>query len=177
MPSKPGRTGIRKDDLVAYLDGELDATSAQRVERILAKDGRARREVEMYARTWELLDELDGVRASEQFTQRTLSSLTDDAATRVTGATRGEGNLRLWVFALLTLVTATATATVTFRSASRPGPQRTERLLRDLSVIEDLHLYRHIPDVGFLHELHRSGVMEPTPSGSEDESDTTATAQ
>src|SRR5437868_14946863 len=59
-------------DLVAYLDGELDADASQALETRLARDPVARAELEQLRRTWELLDYLPQPEPSAAFTHRTL---------------------------------------------------------------------------------------------------------
>ena len=59
-------------ELVAYLDGELDAESGRRIEALLASDPEVRRRLQSLERTWDLLDELDAAPVGEPFTQTTL---------------------------------------------------------------------------------------------------------
>ena len=49
------------EQLVAYLDGELDAESSLQVERRLAEDAEFRRELRQLQRAWDMLDELPKV--------------------------------------------------------------------------------------------------------------------
>ena len=60
------------EELVAYLDGELDAENGRRIEALLASDPEVRRRLQSLERTWDLLDELDAAPAGEPFTQTTL---------------------------------------------------------------------------------------------------------
>ena len=60
------------EELVAYLDGELDAESGRRIEALLASDAAVRRRLQSLERTWDLLDELDAAPLGEPFTQTTL---------------------------------------------------------------------------------------------------------
>jgi hypothetical protein len=62
-------------DLVAYLDGELDARSARAVEARLNTDPLARAEATTLQQTWELLDLLPRPAPSTAFTSRTLQSV------------------------------------------------------------------------------------------------------
>src|SRR5262249_19607809 len=63
----------RRDELTAYLDGELDDAAAAAVEQRLRDDPDLRREVETLKRTWELLDFLPQPEPSTDFAARTLS--------------------------------------------------------------------------------------------------------
>ena len=73
MSNDPSNTGSALDEqLVAYLDGELDAESGRRIEALLASDAEVRRRLQSLERTWDLLDELDAAPVGEPFTQTTL---------------------------------------------------------------------------------------------------------
>ena len=68
-------TSEQRADLVAYLDGELDESPTQEIDRILARSAVARHEVEALSRAWEMLDILPRPKASSTFTERTMSTL------------------------------------------------------------------------------------------------------
>src|SRR3972149_5979350 len=61
-----------EEQLVAYLDGELDAQSSRQIEELLASDPEVRLKLQRLERTWELLDELETTPAGEKFTRTTL---------------------------------------------------------------------------------------------------------
>src|SRR5580704_12809187 len=74
--SKPSSlTAQDRDNLVAYLDGELDERTARALQAKLARDPQARAEVEALKRSWNMLDYLPRGEASSQFTSRTLDRL------------------------------------------------------------------------------------------------------
>jgi hypothetical protein len=62
-------------ELVAYLDGELDAAAARRVEARLASDAKARARAASLKKTFDLLDYLPKPEPSPTFTSRTLDKL------------------------------------------------------------------------------------------------------
>jgi anti-sigma factor RsiW len=61
-------TQQQRDDLTAYLDGELDDAATHEIEQVLAQSPVARNEVEMLTRTWEMLSLLPRAQAGEDFT-------------------------------------------------------------------------------------------------------------
>ena len=69
-----------QEQLVAYLDGELDADASRRVEEWLANDPRVRAALQRLDRTWELLDELETPLVRDGFTQTTLEMVAVAAA-------------------------------------------------------------------------------------------------
>jgi anti-sigma factor RsiW len=73
-------------DLVAYLDGELDEADAQAVEVRVNTDAGARRDLETFQRTWDLLDYLPRAEPSPTFTSRTLERIEG-----LPGVARGSG--------------------------------------------------------------------------------------
>src|SRR5438132_13136828 len=64
-----------RDDLVAYLDGELDEDSARQLEAKLTLDPEARADADALQQTWGLLDYLPRPEPSPSFTHRTLERL------------------------------------------------------------------------------------------------------
>ena len=72
--------GQLREELVAYLDGELDAEQSRRIEERAAVEPGARRMLEELDRTWHMLDELDSPATSEDFTCTTLEMVALAAA-------------------------------------------------------------------------------------------------
>ena len=70
--NQSGGTAPREEELVAYLDGEMDAASRERLESQLATDAKLRGRLQALERTWEMLDELDAAPVGEPFTHSTL---------------------------------------------------------------------------------------------------------
>src|SRR5262249_54858916 len=89
-----------RDDLVAYLDGELTGEPARALERKLSLNPDARAEAEALRRTWELLDFLPRPEPSADFTHRTLSRV---APVRTDRIRVGAGARPGWVRAALAL--------------------------------------------------------------------------
>ena len=79
MPEQPENLDEPLDEklteLVSYLDGELNDTQMDAVEHVLITDAAARSHADILSRTWALLDSLEEVSASGQFTQETLATI------------------------------------------------------------------------------------------------------
>ena len=65
----------KSENIVAYLDGELNDDQAAEVDRMLTDDGAARQQVEQYSRTWDMLDLLPSSQASDGLAERTLTAI------------------------------------------------------------------------------------------------------
>lgn len=150
----------QREDLVAYLDGELPDEQVQQIDHIISRSEVARHEVEALARTWELLDVLPVVRASEDFTNKTMTNLKVMEqpyllseqwwyvyATRI-GAASG------WVLAML------VSGWIGFQLARSWIPNPNDALLEDLPVIQNLDQYRDAGDMEFLKQLKQSGLFD-----------------
>ncbi len=158
-----------REELTAYLDGELDEKAAADLEDRLHRDPRLRRELDEYKRTWELLDFLPQPDPSPDFTTRTLDRLAVLLPPQTTTAIgpplgplpspniRGNEGSR-WVFSAVALAVALAGYFVTgfaFRPVA-PTPslaERDERIAADLRLLDRLHLYRFGEDLEFLRAL------------------------
>ncbi len=147
-------TAEQRENLTAYLDGELDEAATQDIEQVLAASEVARHEVDMLSRTWDLLNVLPTHKASEEFTQKTMSNLraAEHAGPSAAGeivyrhARRG-AVLALWAGVLGLCGYAS------FLAANHWIPNESEQLLDDYDVISNFDKYSEVGDIEFLKEL------------------------
>ncbi|HUT90100.1 MAG TPA: hypothetical protein VMY37_11425 [Thermoguttaceae bacterium] len=154
-PDPTANQGSLEEQLVAYLDGELDDRSNRRIEELLATDSEARDTLERLEGTWDLLDNLDRAHVDEVFTKSTLEMVavaaSEDVEQEKSEAPRRRRRWSLAVSAgMLGACAAGFLAVWLFRA--KPNDQ----LLEDLPVLERLDQYRQIDDVEFLELLLRS---------------------
>jgi len=156
-----------EEQLVAYLDGELDDADARRIEELLASDAEVRQTLEKLEATWGLLDHLDQAHVDEVFTQSTLEMVAVAAAEDVQKQQAEAPRLRRrrWWIAGGGMVAAGAAG---FLAVLLFWPNPNQQLLRDLPVLERLDQYRQIDDGDFLQRLldHREELFAEEP-GSE----------
>jgi len=157
-----------EEQLVAYLDGELDAESGRRIEEQLAADPRARRMLQGLERTWELLDDLDAPPVGEKFTQSTLEmvavAVRSDVQQSLAAAPRRRRRRRLFAAGGVLAAAASGFLAVAI-FASDPNKE----LIQDLPVLENLDEYRQVESLEFLQKLRAEGLFskengEPSPS-------------
>lgn len=148
-----------REDLVAFLDGELDEELSRRVEVGIHTSPEVRGEAESLRRTWELLDFLPRAEPSATFTQRTLDRIkpiSGDAgpARRGTWWKRGACSLA-WAASLL-LSTLAGYAGYQYFHPQQPGDRE---LIHDLRIIENLRLYELVEDLDYLKELDQPDLF------------------
>ena len=117
----------------------------------------------MLTRTWEMLDVLPTIRASEDFTQKTITSLRVEEVHEPLAGRPWFEKTRRAVVAVGWLAGIALAAVFGFLMTNRWVPNQADLLLRDLPVVENLDLYREIGDVEFLRELGRSRILEDRP--------------
>jgi anti-sigma factor RsiW len=144
----------QRDNLAAYLDGELEAAATQEIEQILAVSEVARHEVDMLSRTWDMLNSLPTHKASEQFTQKTISSMRAAersgpglASRAVTQNARRGGVLALWAGILAVC------GYVGFSATHHWVPNESEQLLDDYEIISQLDKLQEVGGIEFLKVL------------------------
>lgn len=158
-------TSEDRENLVAYLDGELDESVTQRLDQILATSEVARHDVESLARTWEILDILAKPGASADFTQKTVATAKlEEQPSRLSDQpwfayVRRAAVAGVWIGCLL--MAAVTGYAITNLGVRNPH----EELLRELPLIENLDTYMEAEDVSFVKELKRSMLFE---EGSDD---------
>jgi len=141
-----------EEQLVAYLDGELDDQSTRRIEQLLASDPSVRETLDKFEGTWELLDNLGRAHVDEVFTQSTLEMVAVAAADDVQKqqAEVPRRRRRRWLIGSAGVLLAGVAG---FLAVVLFWPDPNEQLLRDLPVLERLDEYRQIDDVEFLELL------------------------
>lgn len=161
------------EELVAYLDGELEAAAADEVERAIAADAHLQHEVDSMVRAFDMLETLVAPQASQEFTQRTLHTVHslespdatvqreagDDAATRLVPAVTSGGIsttlLATWAVGLVFC------SAIGFLCTNRWfAPQRRD-IAHDLPVIEQLNLFQDAHSVEFVEALLERQFQEP----------------
>jgi hypothetical protein len=153
MNENPSQAGTPPDEeLVAYLDGELDAEHARRIEELLGSNAEVRRRVQDMERTWDLLDGLDAAPADGNFTHTTLELVAVAARHEVDQTMAEAPRVRRRHFWLA--VTALLTAVVVgFLAMAVLWPDPNRQLLEDLPVLESLDSYRQVDEIEYLHML------------------------
>lgn len=163
----------QNEQLVAYLDGELNDAAAAEVEVHLAGDVELRREVERLSRTWELLDMLPSVRASSEFSSKTLTAIRsiplprpDEAegiSADVVAPRLWWGRLKHWSVRMAALSVLLVLAALAFKASARKGTEAVDELLTELPLIERLEQYREVDSVEFLKQLQESELFDGQP--------------
>ena len=146
------------EELVAYLDGELDASAAARIERRLADDAAYRARLAQLQRAWDMLDTLQRSEANDDFARSTVEMIAvkavDDAKTGQMRVVRRR-SLAWASIALAVLIAATSGYFLLQWRLDRPNRE----LVRDLPVIERIDEYHDADSVEFLQQLHQEGLF------------------
>ncbi|MBN2024558.1 MAG: hypothetical protein JW809_17395 [Pirellulales bacterium] len=159
LPEPPDPASL-DEQLVAYLDGELDEQSQRQFEAYLASDPALRARLEQMGKAWNMLDLLDRPEVDETFTETTLELVAvaaeEDASRRLAALPRG----RRWRWATMS-AGALLAAAVGFAAVAllRPDPDR--RLLENLPVLEEFDEFRRIENVEFVRELRAARFFSP----------------
>ena len=147
-----------EEQLVAYLDGELDDESSRSLEQRLATDSTLRLQLGRLERTWDLLDQLGRAEVGETFTRTTIEmvALAAEQEQRQEEAERPIRRRRRLLGAAAGILASSAAGFVLVW-ALWPNPNR--QLLEDLPVLESLDEYQQIDGIEFLELLHEKGVF------------------
>lgn len=160
MEKIPRLSPEQRENLVAYLDGELPETASKEIDQVLLKSPAVQHDVDMLSRTWDLLDQLPRLTGTGHLTQRTLTAVRQDEAPKPLVPAwwkdrlpreqlRRGGIVVAWVAALA------LSAVAGFLVTNRMIPGTSDELLVNLPVIEKLDSYANVESVEFLRELEK----------------------
>jgi|SRR5436190_3766849 len=156
-PSLAETTSI-DEEIVAYLDGELDSESEARVVRRLSEDAAYRSRLGQLQQAWDLLDNLRGAEADDEFTASTVAMVAvhaeQESKSQQVRIVR-QRNLAWLALTLVVLLSMASGYAVLYRRMTRSD----RNLVRDLPVIEHVDEYRNIDDVSFLKALERENLF------------------
>lgn len=160
QPPADASSNSLEEDLVAYLDGELDDEASRRIEQLLSRDAQVRMKLQHLERTWHLLDHLDRAEPEEAFTRTTLEMVAVAAEEDLveTRAALPRRRRRRWLVGGASLLVAAAAGFLLVATV-RPNPNR--QLLEDLPILENLDPYRQVEELAFLRLLAREGLFAP----------------
>jgi hypothetical protein len=162
MDKTPRLSGTQREDLVAYLDGELPEVETQQIDQVLARSEVARHEVEALARTWELLDLLDKPQASAGFTQRTLMTLkVSELRTKWTDQP-WFAYVRKGAIAVVWLVVLSVFGVGGYVATTKLVPNPQAELLTLLPLVRNLDLYLQLNDFDYVKRLQQLNAFTPT---------------
>ena len=140
------------EELLAYLDGELDADTRRRLEDQLSNSGELRQRLKEYQQTWDLLDDLPRATVDDSFTRTTVQMVAIRAGDEVSelGRARRKRERILWACGIVSVVAASiAGFALTERRLAEPN----DRLIEDLPIIENLDAYKNAGNIEFLRQL------------------------
>jgi anti-sigma factor RsiW len=153
-----------REELVAYLDGELDGEDSLRVERRLAEDAAYRQALQELEKAWDLLDALPHAHPDEDFTRTTVEMVVLSARQDIEQV-KTHARRRQWIslltLAVLALVAALAGFGGVYWTSTRPNRELVRDLpMRDLPIIENMEYYRHADSLEFLRRLESEGLFQ-----------------
>jgi anti-sigma factor RsiW len=156
------------EEIVAYLDGELDAEAEARIVRQLGEDAAYRARLAQLQQAWDLLDNLRGSAADDEFVQSTVAMVAVQAeANAKTLHHRVVRRRSLGGLALVGLTLASLAAGYAAFHYKLTEPDR--KLVMDLPVIERMDELRYIDNVEFLKQLERENLFVADVDEVEDE--------
>ena len=143
----------QRENLVAYLDGELEDQAARELEQVLASSPVARHDVDMLSRTWDLVGELPGVSVTREFTSKTLDSIAASRGGPKVDPDAVSKNARRVLGLVISGVILGTAGTGGFLAANRWIPNEAEEILNDYEILMEFDKYREVGDLENLRKL------------------------
>jgi anti-sigma factor RsiW len=147
------------EQLMAYLDGELDVAGSRGIEEKLSSNPELRRQMKELQQTWDMLDDLPRDPVEDDFTRVTVEMVALHAEGEADARTR---RLARWRTICLGLgVIAALVAGITgYSLAYWRLDAENRQLLQDLPVLRELDAYQSAESVEFLRLLQQEGLFQ-----------------
>jgi hypothetical protein len=152
-PSSENQFSELREEIVAYLDGELTDDQVVVVEQRLSEDESYRHELLQLQRTWDILDQVPRSTASNMFAQSTLEMAALNA--RQNSSPGWRLDLR-WI---LLLVAIAVSGSGGFLWARYNAEQPNIELARDLELLEEFEMFEEVESIQFLERLSKTGLF------------------
>lgn len=154
-------TAEERENLTAYLDGELDEKQSAEIEQKMTRSEVARRDVEILERTYDMLSLLPRANASGEFSQKTMAIARQSEEGKLFDQSkkwliygRRVGYLSAWCCLIY------LTGWAGYQITNRLIPDESRLLVEEMPIIENLDNYREIGDIEFLQQLRSSHVFQ-----------------
>lgn len=157
------------EELIAYLDGELDPKAAEAVATRLTLDPNLRAEADALQRAWDILDVLPRPQPSAAFASRTMSQVvpvpgggsgtqflapSGPVTATMPAVPSQRAGAGFWLAAGLVILLAGAGGYVGHRAVAPPlKPVAIDPPLEDVPLMKNLRLYRYADDMDYLKRL------------------------
>ncbi len=147
-----GGPEVLNEQLVAYLDGELDDEASRRIEERLTSDSTLRDQLSRLERTWDALDELERAEVDEEFTRTTIEmvALVAEEEREQEEQERPRRRRRWMLVGLAGLLGACLAG---FGAVWGFWQDPNQKLIADLPVLERLDEYLQVDNIEFLKRL------------------------
>lgn len=142
-----------RDNLSAYLDGELDEENTRRIESLLVQSSVARNDVELLSKTYDMLDELPRPDAPKDFLEKTLATAKQEEV-RIPVSEQAWFHKVRQIVVLSGWTVALALASVVgYAATNRLIERPSDALVEELPLIMNLDTYQEVQSVEFLDLL------------------------
>ena len=156
MTDEQNKNTLIDEQLVSYLDGELDDQSISDVEQKLSDDQQYRERLVELQKTWDALDTLPRSEPSQSFTASTIELVLSEQKKQVKSRERSYEWVGKFGFTAVILAVGIWLGMIT---TDHILDSENRQLIENLTLIENIDMYREVESIEFLEQLHDDGVF------------------
>jgi|CXWL01.1.fsa_nt_gi anti-sigma factor RsiW len=151
----------KREELVAYLDGELDPSKLEEVESSLSANQVARHDLNQLSRCYDLLNYLPRVTPNPELTQKTLVGIQVRESQVWTAPQVSLGGFRRYLIGGVWFAVLCGTALGAYHFSQSLFLNPVDLLLEDLPVIQNVDRYSEIDgEIEFLKKLQSEQIFD-----------------
>ena len=153
------------EQLVVYLDGEMDSPEVSRMEDRLSVEPDLREKMASLEQTWNMLGELETVPVDKELVRSTMEVVTLTIEKELNVDEKKIGQQK-WLDRAIRATIVVMFGVVGYQLAALSGVLAKNQLLDDVPIIRQISVYKEIGSFDFLKTLSEKGVFDPPPEES-----------
>ncbi len=153
-------TTEQRENLIAYIDGELEQETMRDIEKTLADNPVATHEVDVLKKTWSMLDYLERPEASEKLIEQTLTSIQVYRTGEKFALPAWWNQAKQGMISVTSVAGILLAAYLGYVASAELIPSPANEIAKDLQVIEKYDELQEIGSLAYLNLIKKNNLVD-----------------